>query len=181
LAALFGQAAELTDDPTRLQQHVATLYRLKEHFPVAKDVVNRVVDSPQTPAAILEAVGTVAAAVGEFDKAKIYLRQAAEKDPRHAVAWNNYAWVVLQEPHGDMEDALAAVTKALAIQPDEFRFRETRGQVLIRLGRWPEAIADLEYAANGMPESRDIHLSLAKAYDALGDKEMARVHREQAE
>jgi tetratricopeptide (TPR) repeat protein len=181
LAALFGQAAEFTDDPTRLQQQVATLYRLKGDFPVAKEVVERVAESPKTPAAILEAIGTVAATAGELDKAKIYLQRAANKDPRHAVAWNNYAWVVLQEPQGDLDDALAAVTKALEIQPDEFRFRETRGQVLVRLERWQDAIADLEYAANGMPESRDIHLSLAKAYDALGDKQLARVHREHAQ
>ncbi|HJQ81926.1 MAG TPA: tetratricopeptide repeat protein [Lacipirellulaceae bacterium] len=88
---------------------------------------------------------------------------------------------MLQEPDGDIDDALEAVNEALEIRPDEFRFRETRGQVLVRLGRWQEAVQDLEYAANGMPESRDIHRSLAKAYDALGEKQLAQVHHEHAE
>jgi tetratricopeptide (TPR) repeat protein len=181
LAALFVQAGELAEDQTRLQKQVAALYRLRSRFPVADEVVVRVVDSPKTPATILEAVGTVAATVGELDKSKDYLQRAIKKDPRNSIAWNNYAWILLQGPESDLQAALEAVNKALEIRPDEFRYRETRGQALVRLGRWQEAIADLEYAANGMPESRDIHLSLAKAYDALGDKQLAQVHREHAE
>jgi tetratricopeptide (TPR) repeat protein len=130
---------------------------------------------------MIEAVGTAAAMSGELEMAKDCLRRATTKDPSRSLAWNNYAWVVLQEPEGDLEDALVAVNKALAIRPEEFRFRETRGQLLVRLGRWQEAVQDLEYAANGMPESRDIHRSLAEAYDALGEKQLAQVHREHAE
>jgi tetratricopeptide (TPR) repeat protein len=181
LAALFVQAAELAENPSRLQQQVAALYRLRQNFPVADEVVTRIVDSPRTTAAILEAIGTVAATAGEFDKAKDYLQRAIKKDYANSIAWNNYAWILLQEPQGDVQAALDAVNKALAIRPDEFRYRETRGQVFVRMGRWQEAVQDLEYAANGMPESRDIHLSLAKAYDALGEKQLAQVHREHAE
>ncbi len=181
LAALFVQAGELTDDSTRLQKQVAGLYRLRRQFPVAEEVVIRIMDSPKTPATILEAVGTVAATVGELDKSKDYLQRAIKKDPQNSIAWNNLAWILLQGPESDLQAALDAVNKALEIRPDEFRYRETRGQVLVRLGRWQEAVADLEYAANGMPDSRDIHLSLAKAYDALGDKQLAQVHRQHAE
>jgi tetratricopeptide (TPR) repeat protein len=181
LAVLFVQAAELAEDPQRLQQLVAALYRLRRNFPVADEVVTRVVESPRATSAILEAVGTVAATAGEFGQAKEFLQRAIKKDARNSIAWNNYAWILLQEPQGDAQAALDAVNKALEIRPDEFRYRETRGQVLVRMGRWQEAVLDLEYAANGMPESRDIHLALAKAYDALGEKQLAQVHREHAE
>jgi tetratricopeptide (TPR) repeat protein len=128
----------------------------------------------------MEAAGTAAATLGDYTTARQYLRLAVERDPRNAVAWNNHAWLTLQEEDGDLEDALAAVNKALQIAPGEFRFRETRGQILVRLGRWQSAVEDLEFAANGMPESADIHLALAKAYDALGDQRLAGMHREHA-
>jgi tetratricopeptide (TPR) repeat protein len=180
LIELFLQAAELADDPKTLQEQITLLYRLQANYPLARRFIDEVVKSPRTPAAILEAAGTIAATVGERDKAILYLKRATHKDPRNAVAWNNYAWLIAQDPHGDLEDALKAVNTALEIRPGEIRFRETRGQVLVRLGRWREAIGDLEFAANGLPQSRDIHLSLAKAYDALGDQQLARVHREHA-
>jgi tetratricopeptide (TPR) repeat protein len=178
---LFLQAAELADDPGLLQGQFASLYRLRSRHPAAGRAVEAIVNSPETPASILEAAGTAAATMGQPKEAKAFLKRAVEKDPRNSVAWNNYAWLVTQEPQGDLEDALQAVNNALEVSPDEFRFRETRGQVLLRLGRWQEAVKDLEFAANGMPGSTDVHLSLAKAYDALGEQQLARVHREHAE
>jgi tetratricopeptide (TPR) repeat protein len=180
LTDLFLMAAELADNPRDLQAQFASLYRLRSDFPLAQQVVDRVVNSPRTPSTILEAAGTVAFMVGEPERAKVYLQQALQKDPRNAIALNNYAWLIIQEPKGNLKTALAAANQAIEIKPDEFQYRETRGQVLVRLGRWREAVEDLEFAANGMPSSKEIHLSLAKAYDALGDSQLAKVHREHA-
>jgi tetratricopeptide (TPR) repeat protein len=180
MATLFVQAAQLNDKPQVLQRQLASLYRLRSQSPAVERVVDAVVNLPETPATLLEAAGTVAATVGDSVKAKEYLQRAVKKDAGNAVAWNNYAWIVAQEPNGDLDDALAAVNKALELSPNEFRFRETRGQILVRLGRWQSAVADLEVAVNGMPDSADIHRALAQAYDALGDKQLASVHQEHA-
>jgi tetratricopeptide (TPR) repeat protein len=180
LAALFLEAAGLIKNPQVLQRQFATLYRIRSQSPIAERVVDAVVKSPDTPSSIMEAAGTVAATMGDYTKARQYLRLAVERNPENAVAWNNYAWIINHEPNGDLEEGLSAVNKALEIAPKEFRFRETRGQILVRLSRWKEAVDDLEYAANGMPDSADIHLSLAKAYEALGDHGLAGVHREHA-
>ena len=180
LTDLFLLAAELTDDPKGLQGQFASLYRLRSDFPLAQQVVDRIVNSPRTPAPILEAAGTVAAMLGEPKRAKVYLQQALKKDPLNSVALNNYAWLIIQEPNPNLNAAFAAVNQAIEIAPKDFRYRETRGQILVRLGRWQEAVDDLEYAANGMPSSKEIHLSLAKAYDALGDRQLAQVHRQHA-
>jgi tetratricopeptide (TPR) repeat protein len=180
LTDLFLQAAELTDDPNTLQAQFASLYRLRADYPLAQQVVDRVVKSPRTPAAILEAAGTVAGMLGEWERAKVYLQQALAKDPKNSIALNNYAWLIIQDPAGDLTVALDAANQAIDLKPEDFQYRETRGQVLVRLGRWREAVDDLEYAANGMPESKEIHLSLAKAYDALGNSQLAQVHRRHA-
>jgi tetratricopeptide (TPR) repeat protein len=180
LTDYFLQVVELGDDPKVSQELFASLYLRGVDQPVAGQVVDHIVNSTRTPATILEAAGTAAATMGNNDKAKIYLLRAVKKDAGNPVALNNYAWILTQDPHGDMDIALTAVNKALEIQPDDVRFHETRGQVLVRLGRWREAIEDLEIAVNGLPDVRDIHLSLAKAYDALGEEQLARVHRARA-
>ena len=63
---------------------------------------------------------------------------------------------------------------------DDFRFRQTRGQILLRLERYQEAVNDLEYALNGMPDVPTIHQSLSKAYDALGNRQLAAFHQRNA-
>jgi len=181
LAELFAEAAELTDDPAPLQQRIGFMYRARTRIAVADRVLDAVSRRSQTPSPILEALGSAAAEAGDFDRAKETLRLAVAKDPHNAIAWNNYAWILAQGSDADLDEALAAVDKALAILPDEFRYRETRGQILVRLGKWEEAVADLEFAVNGLPDSSDIHSALAKAYIALGQKQLAHLHRQQAE
>ena len=179
LADLFVEAAELTEDPHTLQRQVGFLYRQRERIPVAKRVVELVAGSPRTQSAILEAAGTAAAEAGNFDQAKTYLSQAVKKDPKNAIAWNNYAFILTQGAKPDYDEALKSVNKALEVMPDEFHFRETRGQILVNMGKWKEAIPDLEFAVNGMPTSQEIHLALAKAYEAVGEAQLARLHRQQ--
>jgi tetratricopeptide (TPR) repeat protein len=181
LAKLFIEAAELTDDPHLLQRQVGFLYRQRNRIPVAQRVVELVAGSPRTQSAILEAAGTAAAEAGNFDQAKTYLLEAVTKDAKNAIAWNNYAFIATQGEKPDYEEALKAVNKALELIPEEFHFRETRGQILVNLGKWKEAIPDLEFAVNGMPTSPEIHLALAKAYEATGEEQLARLHRQQAQ
>jgi Flp pilus assembly protein TadD len=180
MASLFVEAALLIDNPQLVQRQLATLYRLRAESPLADRIVGAIVNVPEAPSSLLEAAGTVAATMGDNEISKEFLQRAVEKDPKNAVAWNNYAWIVAHEPNGDLDNALSAVNKALALSPNESRFRETRGQIYIRLKQWQSAVEDLEFAANAMPDSTEIHLALAKAYDALGDEQLARVHEEHA-
>ncbi len=146
----------------------------------AQLIWERLISSPDVPSDILELVGTIAATHGDILTArKVYQRiLKAEKD--RVFVWNNYAWVLLQEPEIDVEAALIAVNRALEQRPRDHRFRETRGQVMIKLKRWPEAIEDLEFALNGLPESPVIHRALAEAYEATSQPQLAQIHREQA-
>jgi predicted Zn-dependent protease len=103
-----------------------------------------------------------------------------DENPNNAAAWNNYAWALYQCPEADLEAALAAVAKALEMAPDNPSFRETRGQILVAQASWKSAVVDLEFALNAMPDSTTIHKSLAVAYQALGDEQLAAIHREYA-
>ena len=65
--------------------------------------------------------------------------------------------------------------------PDQGRFRDTRGQILAKMGRWKEALADLEAALPSAPRSTELHRTLAEVYTHLGVPGMAAEHRALAE
>ena len=77
-----SQAAQLNDNPQVLQLQLASLYRLRSESRAAQRVVDAVVNLPETPATLLEAAGTVAATMGEPEKAKEYLQRAVKKESR---------------------------------------------------------------------------------------------------
>jgi Flp pilus assembly protein TadD len=78
----------------------------------------------------------------------------------------------------DLEQGLALANRAIEIEPTNAEYRDTRGQILLKLGRWAESVADLEVALNGMPDDPSIHQSLALAYDRLGKPALAEFHRQ---
>jgi predicted Zn-dependent protease len=73
---------------------------------------------------------------------------------------------------------LEASNRALQFSPDNYHLRETRGQILVKLERWDEAIGDLEFALNGLPNAPAIHRSLAISYDAVGNASLGAMHRQ---
>ena len=180
-ARRIREAFESASVPDQIKLRLAALYHQRQTRAGLAAVFDELTASSDLPPALAEVLGTSAGMSGEWDRAQACLEQAVAGDPRNAVAWNNLACVLLQQPDAGLDASLAASERALQLQPLDYRFRETRGQIFVRLGRWQEAVEDLEYALNGMPDVPAIHRSLGRAYDALGDKHLAAIHRRHAE
>jgi predicted Zn-dependent protease len=105
----------------------------------------------------------------------------AKQSPANPVAWNNLAWVCLQSTPAEIARARSAVERAVQLDPDNYQFRATRGQVLARQQEWQLAIVDLELALNVLPENSSIRQALAEAYEATGQSELAEIHRNEAD
>jgi tetratricopeptide (TPR) repeat protein len=180
LAQHLRVAFELSSNPEPLKQQLSSVYRHRSQIPELRTTFEKLIKSDDTPAPLSETLGTAAALEGDWKTAQTCLRRAVDKDPKAAVAWNNLACVLYQGSDPQLDQALAAANKAIELSPDEFRFRETRGQVYARLAQWQAAINDLEFALNGMPDAPAIHKSLAKAYAALGNQELAAAHQRYA-
>jgi tetratricopeptide (TPR) repeat protein len=163
-----------------MQQRVILLYEQQDSHPELKALFADLAKSKDLPPTLAEALGTAAAVNHDLPAAQRYLRMSVSQNPESAVSWNNLAYVLVQLPNPPLEDALAATNKALAIAPDDYRYRQTRGEVFLKLHRWKEAVDDLEFALNGAPDAFAIHQSLAQAYEALGNKELAAAHRQNA-
>ncbi len=178
LAAHLIEITRLAEDTTQLEGRLTQMYANRTQFPGVEAMFAKLIKSPDAPLKLTAALGAAAALENDVPLARKLLARVVAEDPKHAVAWNNYAWALAQEPDSDLAKALDAVNHALEIAPEEFRFRETRGQTYLALERWQEAVDDLEFALNGMPDLAAIHASLATAYDKLGQTELADIHRQ---
>lgn len=121
---------------------------------------------------------------GDHIGARRHYEQAFQISPAAPAIANNLAYALASQDAKELPRALALIDGVLAVthtdHPQRANFRETRGQILVRLGRYKEALGDLEAALVALPTRRDLHLALANAYDKLGDPDMAKAHRDKA-
>ncbi len=179
LAADIRQGFPAVDTSPEVRKQVSELYRKRSVNPSLKQAFDQLVQAHDLPPALADVLGTTAAAEEDWAPAETLLEQVVRQMPNNAVARNNLAYVLLKR-NGDLQRALAAATFAVQSDASNFHFRETRGQILVKLRRWQEAIDDLEFAVNGIPRGSAIHEALATAYEAVGNRQLAAVHRQQA-
>jgi tetratricopeptide (TPR) repeat protein len=111
------------------------------------------------------------------DEAALY-RGVLARRPGDVVAQNNLAWV-LSEGLRDPSEGLTVVERLLRDHPELSHALVTRGVILIRLGRFPEAVSDLEQAAQRSPTALGQYY-LALAYHKAGQADQAREAYRQA-
>jgi Flp pilus assembly protein TadD len=91
--------------------------------------------------------GRFAAAIGSF-------RAAVALDPLAPESWSNLGMTLKIEDR--FEEAIAAHGRAVALSPDNARFRVNRAVALLKAGRWTQAWQDYEWRLRltGQPPAR---------------------------
>jgi tetratricopeptide (TPR) repeat protein len=146
----------------------------------ARATIRQLMTSADPPGVLSAIVGTAAAAAGRYHESVGYLQQAVQSTPDDPQVLNNLSWVLLQLK-SDLPAALQLANRAVELRPDMPMYRETRGQVLMCLQRYAEAIKDLELALNAVGQDGTIHRAIAEAYEAVGQLDLARIHRQQVQ
>ncbi|MBX3432825.1 MAG: hypothetical protein KF847_05860 [Pirellulales bacterium] len=181
LAQLLSDAVRFMPPQTPLGDAVAAIALRDDGPRLLRAMAESLNDVEDAPASLMLLVGTHLAQIGEAASAERLFERSVASDPGNGAAWNNYAWVLMNLEGSDrLTTARAAADRAVAIDPDSPSFRETRGQVLAKLAEWEAAAADLEYALNGLPDSKPTHAALARAYREFGKPELAAAHEELA-
>lgn len=139
-------------------------------------ILNRMLVIGQSTPLVHLCLGTDAILRENFDDGIKHLRLAYQSDSSLMVAANNLAWALMQTQPPKLTEALQLVDSILERQNDLAAVRETRGQVLLRLGRVEEAIAELEFALRELPTSVVTRESLITAYRLAGMDSVAAEH-----
>lgn len=119
---------------------------------------------------------------GNRDNAVWHTERALALEPKMTEVMNNYAWMLAHANSPDLERALTLIDAALEKNPDELRFRDTKGVVLMKLERWEEALTEFESILPRVEQRNraTIHGNLAEIYAALGRASLAERHRAEA-
>jgi len=125
-------------------------------------------------------LGTIALNEGNVAEATQHLELAAKNNANMPGFLNNLAHAICYSENPDLERGLRIANAANELLPNHPYLRETRGQIYLKMKRYTEAIADLEVALNASELHPQVRPSLAAAYEALGQVEIAKRHRELA-
>ncbi|WP_161604694.1 tetratricopeptide repeat protein [Roseiconus nitratireducens] len=122
--------------------------------------------------------GTSALMAEDAQQASFHLGLAAEMMPRSGAILNNLAVALAMKEEPDYPRALKVANSAIEfVEQPTPHFYETRGQILFRMGRFRQAIPDLERALAEPSLSKKAHQMLADCYQQEGDEELAESHR----
>jgi tetratricopeptide (TPR) repeat protein len=146
----------------------------------ARARVRALLAAGKAPAMAHFALGGDAWARGDVGQAREHWEQAYRLDPNLAAVANNLAWSLAYQEPADVPRALGLVEQAVRLNPGRPEFRGTRGEILVKAGRFKDALPDLEAALAAGAGTPKVHAALAVAYDQLGMPEMAAEHRRQA-
>ncbi|WP_203545330.1 tetratricopeptide repeat protein [Candidatus Laterigemmans baculatus] len=126
--------------------------------------------------------GTAAVLAGDDAKGAFHLELAAKSLPDSHVILNNLAFVMSRQENSDLEQALRVAETAIAqaMPPTPYHY-ETRGQILCQLGRYVDAVPDLEAGLAVPALAAAAHRSLAICYEQLGEEELSAQHHDEAE
>jgi tetratricopeptide (TPR) repeat protein len=120
--------------------------------------------------------GMTALMDGNIEKAIPQLSIAATRTPNSVAILNNLAYYLCKDGER-LNEALKLIELAFeSSKMLNLQLHETRGQILLKLGRYKDAISDLEMALK-LPElMEDAHRGLAECYYAIGENEIAEHH-----
>lgn len=91
-------------------------------------------------------------------------------DPDCSRILNNMAWTMGNTPPLRLSLALDLIDTAVAQAPDQILFLDTRGQILAKLERWQDAMADLQKAKKVLPDNKELQEALARVAAHLPDQ-----------
>ena len=117
-----------------------------------------------------------AAEVGDTGVAASAYARAFQQDPSLKVVANNLVLLLVLTKQPDLTRALALVQPMVEVMPNQPDFRNTRGQIYVKLGKWAAAVDDLEYALPLVLDKSATHTALAEAYQNLGMSALAAEH-----
>ncbi|MER9151235.1 tetratricopeptide repeat protein [Mesorhizobium opportunistum] len=149
------------------------VYSSKEDFRSAANIYDKAVDALKTPTAanwnIFYQRGIAYERLKEWPKAEPNFRKALELQPDQPQVLNylGYSWV---DMNTNLKEGLAMIQKAVDLRPSDGYIVDSLGWAYFRLGRFDDAVREMERAVSLKPEDPVLNDHLGDAYWRVGRK-----------
>jgi TolB-like protein/Tfp pilus assembly protein PilF len=149
---LLEQAIQIDPQFARAHAALADVYMVQRDYSVmpsadlprrARAAALRALQLDSTLAEPHATLGLVHQSNYEWDAAELGLHRAIEKNPRYASAYQWYSWLLSYT--GRPDQALATINTAQELDPLSLIINENKGEHLLNLKRYDEAIAQLNH------------------------------------
>jgi tetratricopeptide (TPR) repeat protein len=176
------RAADLQKDSARFASRVAWIQFHAKRYDDARQsylaLINRfdsVHDNPEARDVVHESrlvLSNLCVLENKPEESEEWVEQVLDEFPEDAGALNDlgYLWA---DTGKHLELALDMIQIAVAAEPKNMAYRDSLGWVLFRLGKLPQAVAELKAAATIDEPDGTILDHLAEALDGSGDQEGA--------
>ena len=148
------------------------------HAESAVDILKQLTAQAPDQATAFRALGLTLRHTGDTAAAEEAFRQVLRLEPYHRQTLNDLAWL-LGVDRGMADEGLELADRGLARYPADPHLLDTRGVLLLRIGRTADAIQTLEAStrATGAPAGTQARtrIHLAQAHLQLGDGPAARL------
>jgi tetratricopeptide (TPR) repeat protein len=180
--AAAGIAAEKNKDSARFRGRSAWVLYVAKRYDEAAQAYRKLIDeldsdhvSAETRDTLREtrlALSNIAVIKGNLPQAEEWLEQVLDEFPDDEGAMNDlgYLWA---DQNKNLRRAEQMIRKALAVEPDNNAFHDSLGWVLYRLGKYPQAAAELEKAATGKKPDGVVLDHLGDVYLRLSQRDKA--------
>lgn len=151
---------------------LGNLYADKKQYSAALEQYRRAENIKGGSDLVIFKKGSLLHAMGKKREAEAEYQKVLRFSPNHAMAWNNLAYLYLEE-NRNLPQALRYATRAFMLAPQNDDIRDTLGYVLLKSGRTDQGVRMLKKASEGSPNNPSILYHLALAYNAVGDSSRA--------
>ncbi len=132
-------------DTTTLVYYTSVIHSRNEKFDLARDGYSRLLESYPENIDFRFNLGASYERLGEFENAETEFKLILEKTPENALVLN-YLGYMYADRGINLKKALKMIKKAVAHEPDNGAFLDSYAWVLYKLGRYDDALAQMEKA-----------------------------------
>lgn len=165
------QAIKLNANDPSLRYLLIEAYEEQHDYPNAVSAAQEAVGRFPNDARAVYELGQQLANLGDYKRARPYAEKAVAMQPSFAEAQDLMGDIEAKD--GQYEAALENFNKAKSLDPKNAAALRGVAENLIRLRRFPEALAELKQAVAAQPDDSDLYFNLMRVYVRLGQRQEA--------